>query len=194
MPLLRVKARWTGFSGAPGYSIFHFNAFDDGSTVEAQNAANAVRSFFFSINSLLPQAVTVTVDTSVDVLEESTGQLTNIVGVTPPPTVVGMNTGSFSAPTGAVVHWTTGGVRNGRRVRGKTFLVPMAVVIYQNDGTLNTSNVTTITAAAQALIDSADTALVVYGRPTQGAADGVAHVVTGQRVPDMAAVLRSRRD
>lgn len=194
MPLLRVKARWTGFSGAPGYSIFHFNAFDDGSTTESQNAANAVRSFFFAINGLLPQAVTVTVDSSVDVLDENSGTLTNIVGVAPPPAVVGMNTGSFSAPTGAVVHWTTGGVRNGRRVRGKTFLVPLAVVIYQNDGTLNTGNVATITTAAQALIDDANTALVVYGRPTAGATDGVAHVVTGMRVPDMAAVLRSRRD
>lgn len=194
MAILRVKARWTGFSGAPGYTVLHFNNFSDPIPARAQAAVNATRAFFFGIQSLLPTSVTITVDSAVDVLEEATGQLTDLVSVTPVPTVTGMNTSSFSAPTGALIHWLTGGVRNGRRVRGKSFLVPLTVQIYQTDGTLNAGNMSTISTAAQALIDAENVDLVVYGRPVQGGSPGVAHLVTGQRVPDMAAVLRSRRD
>ena len=194
MALLRVKARWSGFNGAPGYSVFHFNDFGPDATYEAQGAANAVRTFFFALNGVLPTNCSIQVDSAVDEIDEATGKLVNIRSVSAPAVVTGMNTGSYAAPAGAMIHWLTGGVRNGRQVRGKTFLVPLAAVVFQSDGSLNSGHLGTLQTAAQALIDDASSALMVYARPSDTLGAGNAYAVTGARVPDKAVILRSRRD
>jgi hypothetical protein len=117
-----------------------------------------------------------------------------VAAATPPTVVNGGGSGAYSAPSGAVLHWLTGTVRNGRRLRGRTFIVPLANSNYEANGTLAAGTITAIQNAGLALMDEATTRLVVYGRPAPNAADGVAALVTGARVPDMAAVLRSRRD
>lgn len=194
MAIFRVKARWTGFSGAPGLSVFHFNDSADTTTYTPDNAVLAVRTFFFGMANLLPTVVTIDVDNNVEVIDPPSGQMTDIISAQDQPNVVGAAAATYSAPSGAVVHWTTSGVRNGRRVRGKTFLVPLVTSVYQNDGTLATAHMATIAGQAQALIDNEATALVTYSRPVEGGQLGQQYLVTGQRVPDMAAVLRSRRD
>lgn len=202
-PIYRVKMNWTGFPGAPGLSVFHFRDFDTEpgaglSEAGAQAATARVDTFITAVVPYLPQGVMLRSDTEVEVIEETTGQLEDTYSVTPAAAKTGaMSTANgFSAPSGAVINWRTQGVRNGRRIRGRTFLVPLGSGSYQADGTLSTAAVAGLAAAANALVESSGSPdLGVYARPSgPGASDGNWVVASSATVPDMAAVLRSRRD
>lgn len=198
-PILKVKAKWTGFSGAPGYSNFYFRDFSAGPPVvaDAQAAAGKVNTFFSSVKALFPSAVKIDVQTDCEVIEETTGALVDILNISALTQQVGTAAAaSYSAASGAVVTWRTSSVHRGRRVRGRTFLVPTANVAYDLDGTLQASTITTLTNAANALRDASTTPdLGIWARPsTTGASDGAWYAVTSATIPDMVAVLRSRRD
>jgi len=201
--LLRVRARWTGFSGAPGYTVLHYRDFAaDNSSPEAVTAAgataavNRTRVFFDAIKALLPTQVFINVEPEVDVINSDDGQLLRSYTAATPQAVNGTATSAYSAASGAVVNWRTDGVRNGRRVRGRTFLVPLAMTAFATTGQLATASQTTLQAAATALADNTSTPdLHVFGRPTSaGATDGVTYPVSNAGVPLMGAILTSRRD
>jgi hypothetical protein len=198
--IARVKLKWTGFPGGPGLSVFHFKT-DSGAAPDATDSlavATRTRAFAEAIKGMIPANTTLTVDPSVEIIDTATGTLQTVYSVTPPAATVSTASGTitYSAASGAVVTWRTGGIRNGRRVRGRTFLVPIHGNSYQNDGSLDAGYITSINTAATNLRDiGSNIDLCVYGRESApGAADGVAHVVTSHSVPDMAAVLRSRRN
>lgn len=193
MAIYRVTVRWMGFQGAPGYSNFHFH--EQAGSPGARDGWERVFAFFNGVNSLFPTDVTYLAEGEVAVLDETTGMVTDYQTVSENPQPGnGGSTGGYSAASGAVVTWNTNGVRNGRRVRGRTFLVPLGGNSYQSDGTLTSSAISTINEAAEELVgDGFDSGFSVYSRPSTGG-DGGVYPVTGFRVPDMAAVLRSRRD
>lgn len=201
--ILRVQSKWTGFSGAPGFSVFHFRDFGTGDgpggepdSAQAQSAAQRVGTFWGAIKSVIPGQITIETESTVDMLEDTTGQLIDSFSVTP-NTVTGTTANApYSAASGAVVNWTTGSVRNGRRIRGRTFVVPVWAGIYTAGGVINPTYLTTMQTAAEALVDRTGTPdLGVYARPTApGIPDGQWVVATGARVPNMAAILTSRRD
>lgn len=198
--MLRVKTKWTGFSGAPGYTNFYFRDFTGGgepTAAQAQGAVDRTATFWSNIQGRLPSLVTLTIQGDVEVIEETNGEMTGVHNVTAPAPKVGENaTSTFSGPTGAVINWRTAGVRNGRRVRGRTFIVPIATSCYQNDGTLATTEHAALNTAASMLAAQTGTPdLGVWARPTApGASDGIWYAVQTATVPDLAAVLRSRRD
>jgi hypothetical protein len=208
--LMRVTAEWSGFSGAPGYTVLHFvNAFGgtggdaDATAAAALTAATRTRTFIDAIKGLLPPVVRVTVSPEVEVIESTTGALVKVFSVTAPAAVVGTSTANYSAPNGAVISWSTAGIRRKRRIRGRTFLVPLASSSYGTDGNLGAGSRTTIQTAANALIDTTgDADMVIFGRPTPAdkangipqLEDGTYSIVTSGNVPSMVAVLRSRRD
>jgi hypothetical protein len=117
---------------------------------------------------------------------------------TTPAAIVGTagTTVAYAAALGAVVSWRTGLVRNGRRIRGRTFLVPLSSLAFDNTGTLIPAALTTFNAAAVTLRDQTGIADIgVYARPSApGAADGEWALITGHSIPDMGSILRSRRD
>jgi len=204
--ILRVKARWQGFVGAPGYSVFHFKDIDGSlGPTDTSDIAGQVRSFYDTIKAHLAPPVTIQVMSDVEVINEADGKMTDILtaGVIAPVTSTGAAGTGYSAPSGAVVTWRTAGVRNGRRVQGKTFLVPLISTAYQADGSINSVALQAIETASLALSANSTSApdFGVYARPIKesliplrAAQDGVFHTATGYRVPDMAAILRSRRD
>jgi len=67
---------------------------------------------------------------------------------------------------------------------------------YDTNGTISADTITTLTTAATAMASTAtDAHLGVYARPTgPGATDGMWSPVTSFSIPDLAVVLRSRRD
>lgn len=198
--IMRVKARWSGFQGGPGYSIFHFRDFntDDPTNQNATDAIARVRAFFTTINPVLPNTVSIQVEADVEVLEDTTGALVGMVNGTSVSAVTGTagGTAPYAAAVGAVVTWRTSSIRNGRRMRGRTFLVPLSSTAFAADGTLIDSALNYINQAATALrSNAAQPDLGVYGRPSGPAAtDGVWYAVTAHSTPDMGAVMRSRRD
>lgn len=194
MSVYRVKCRWTGFTGAPGYTILHFDAPTEPTEAGAIEAADNAHQFIQDCASNMPSAVKLNIETAVEVIDQATNQLETIFTVPSPVALAGTVAGGFSSSTGACVTWETGEVKNGRRVRGRTFLVPLASSCYDTDGTLTSMTLTDLQAAASGLA-AGGFSFGVLSRPSgPGAADGSFHTVSSGRVNDKTAILTSRRD
>lgn len=187
----------TGFPGGPGVATMYF--------LDANTAAASVSSFWNNLMNLIPADVSITPEAFGDTIEDSTGVLTGSWASGASAQHQGNIAGAYSAPSGGVVTWTTGTVLDGHRLRGRTFVVPLVGGAYQADGSLADTTLTTMRSAAQALIFEQSQSFVVWHRPFKGRAATLtrparpAHagghgLVTGSRVPDIAAVLRSRRN
>lgn len=203
--------RWSGFQGGPGLSVFHFRDFTDqvGSADQVAGAVAKVDTFIDDIRFYIPATVTLRTEADVEEIEDTTGDLTTVYTGAPAAAKTGLASGgtNYAAAVGAVINWRTAGVRNGRRVRGKTFLVPLSSSAFGVDGTLADGAVTALNTAAAKMVNQAGNGdLGVYARPTpvkdaqgnpvpgQHNADGIWYAATSYNVPDMGAVLRSRRD
>lgn len=187
----------TGFTGGPGLMTQYFSPAVAGfNEAIAQLAVDRVRDALLAGAELWPSSFSFQVEGTVDELDEATGQLVDSLTVTS-RTVAGTGTGSNMgpAPAGAVVVWKTGEIKAGKRVQGRTFLVPLLSTAYQQDGTLNANILTSAGEFAAAMNDAGATDLVhvVWSRPRPGLA-GSKHGITGYSVADKVAVLRSRRD
>lgn len=202
-PVYRVKVRWDGFSGAPGFSVFHMRDFaegggDGGDPTEAgaQAAADRIYGFFNAVRTQMPTSVDLSIEPEVELLEETTAELIDMFPVTSEATLSGSSASSFAGPVGAVVNWRTSVVHRGRRIRGRTFLVPLSMPSFTTGGVLATATLGPLRTAAEALIAPGGSPdLGVLARPSApGASDGRWAAVTAANVPTMAAVLRSRRD
>ena len=198
----RVNCAWQNFPGAPGVSVFWLeNA--------TQARVDAIRTFFNSIAGLIPTGTTITVPGSGDVLNDSDGKISSTWSVTTPPAVVtGTGAGAYAGQTGMVVHWLTAGVINGRRLRGRTFIVPTVNTTFETNGSPTSAAINTLNTAANTLVGALGLDFVVWSRPVKAhtkydpesgaptnvpARAGSTANVTGVRVPDLAITLRSRR-
>lgn len=190
----RLRATWTGWPGAPGYT----NIFAQGNligTPQLDGALTAFHDFFADAvggtGGPLPRDVTITVDSEVAVFDETTGLLVDLgQGLTTDP-VVNNNGLQMASPAGACITWRTATVVNGRLLRGRLFLVPLSTTAYEFNGTLTTSVMNDVLVAAQTLVVAIDT-LCVWHRPVSRAG-GATGQVTSATMTDQAAVLRSRR-
>lgn len=211
--ILRVKLAWTGFQGAPGLSNFFFGDFTDQAgwtptQAQVDAAANAVTTFAQGITFICAPGVTLQTQTDVDLLNDADGALISSYSAAAQlPKSSNVAAGSaYSAASGGVIDWKTSVIRRRRRIQGRTFVVPLAGSSYEGNGTLSSTAVTGLQNAANALVTGTGYPdFGVWGRPTrvkdangkytgEVTPDGVWAVATSARVPDMAAVLRSRRD
>jgi len=159
----------------------------------AQGNIDAIRAFFQSFVSQLPSNLTIQVPSTGDVVSETTGAITGSWSVGSTPVVVtGSNVGAYAGNAGAVVHWLSGGVVAGRRVRGRTFLVPLAGTAYDSAGSISSTFLTTLQTAAATYVTAQAGVAVVWARPAPGRT-GSLHSIVSSRVPDLAVTLRSRR-
>ena len=191
----KIVARWDGWGGAPGFSNFYFSG--TGDEAHLNDHADAVHDFFTGVVGELPNAVTITFQPTIQRITEADGTVIDEVAIgTVPSPVTGLGGANFSAPSGACITWLTADSVNGRRVKGRTFLVPLATAAYGPDGTLNDTILAEIRTAANALVarNTADAngKLVVWHRPVNGAG-GSSHTVIAASVKDRAAMLTSRR-
>jgi hypothetical protein len=195
MPIImRYKLTWGLPSGGPGVTTLF--AMPD--TTE-QVFADAARAFLSdalnqaTAHDSLPSGCTIQGEGIVDNIEVTDGTLTSAVPVTPPAVITGTGSGVYAAPVGACITWLTGLVHQGRRVRGRTFLVPLANSAFQNNGTLDTAWLTQVRNAATTYIAGAVNP-AVWCRPDPGTTNGAAFSIAAGSVADKAAVLTSRRD
>ena len=187
--------RWAGFSGAPGFTNLYFLNPEPPTLAIRNTTAGRVRTFLETCKTKLPSTVTISYPTEMEQLEIDTGALVGTLPIDTLTNTVGTLVGNFSSPTGACINWQTGLIVNGRRLRGRTFLVPLGGAAYQNDGTLNDGDRTAMATAATTLCSYQDNlVLAIWHRPSPGGSDGVAAQVSSASVTDKAAVLRSRRD
>lgn len=200
--LQRQRVLWTGFPGGPGISTFYFT--------DAALHQGALKTFMDGMAIALPGNTTVQLETGGDTIESTTGLLTGGWTGTAQAGATGGWTGGYSPPSGCMVTWFTSGITGGRRLKGRTFFVPLADNNYQSDGTIMASFRTAVTASANTLIAAHPANMKVFQRPraaqvayTDG--KGHTHKAITARVGGFDAVvsgaasvkvvtLRSRRD
>lgn len=178
---------WSGFQGAPGYSVFYAHHGPGGVRDKIQN-------FFNSVKPQLPSTVRIQVPNSGAVIEETTGETTGLWTDTTLPAIIGGAGGKYSAATGCCITWNTSTFLTHGRLRGRTFLVPLESGCFAPDGSLDDGTRTLLQAAADLLVVDSDENLVIWHRPTSpGATNGSSGIVVSATIRDRTAVLTSRR-
>jgi hypothetical protein len=188
--VMRIRWIWTGGTIGTGYTAFH--AVGGTEQYFADQTSNFMLAACGSgASSAIPNGIKVTPDGFVDILSAASGSLVSSVGITAPSVINGGSGGSYAAPGGVCVNWSTGGVVGGKRVRGRTFIVPLNSTKYDTQGTLDDSYRTSLMAAAFTYRNGTHQP-VVWHRPV-GGAGGSVHVITGSGVRDRVSLLTSRR-
>ena len=195
--IYRVRAIWTGFVGAPGYSNFSFQGLSDATT---RNAAGArVRTLFDNLKAGLSSAWSVSVQPEVQEFDLNTGLLLGSATMTtiPAPVVGTAGAVAYAGGSGYCITWNTDLVVDGRRVRGRTFFVP-ALNIFDTDGTINSASLTLIRTGADAFVTAAGNPASIWHRqfntghpPVQ--ISGASSPITSYTLKDQASQLRTRR-
>lgn len=183
----RVRAVWSGSAVVGGgISTFYFEGGDTGFVSD-------VHGFFTGIKTVLPPSVTITVDNSGDVFESTTGALSGSWSeVASPPIVGSSGTSEHAAGVGARIVWRTNGIVGNRRSIGSTFIVPLHVLSYQADGTLQPATITALQLGITNLLGSTTSSPQVWHRPVGGSGGLASDIISGS-VPDKVSWLRSRR-
>jgi hypothetical protein len=184
MTMNRVRVLWQNWPGAPGYTNHYV-----GSAVLAQSA---IRTFYDALKANIPTGLTIQVPSTGDQVNEATGAITGVWSGAVQAVVTGTAVGVYAGPVGACVNWRTGNIINGRRPMGRTFIVPLSQASFETNGTLSAAALALIQAAATQLITDLAGELKVWHRPNTAGPGANVTVLTAQ-VPDMGAVLRSRR-
>lgn len=187
MALQRLRCAWTG-TGVEGPGLSTFFAEADG-TVAISVAASAL---FDAVKAIIPTGTSIQVPNGGDVIDEMTGTLTGTWGTSSSTTISCSGTGAFPGGVGARVVWETDTVRNGRRVRGSTFIVPLISTAYESNGTLSNAAVTGLQTAIANFLVQVPTQARVWSRPRPGLVGAGVQVSRGV-APDKVSWLRSRR-
>lgn len=193
MHLFRVVVAWSG-NGVIGnaVNVLHF----DGSNQTAPPVA-AIKTAYNNVAARLAPGVTITVPSSGDIIEDTDGSLQGTWSGTG-GSVTGGSAGTASAAgVGACVSWYTGGIVQGkrgpRRLRGRTFLVPLSNASYESNGTLESTTLSSLKAFADGLMGAGG--LAVWHRPNKTLVlPGNSYAVLSNNVRDKVAILTSRRD
>jgi hypothetical protein len=191
--VLQYRVGWSGATvTGPGVTVFHSRP-QGGATGSVAGAAEAarVRNAFVAVQAQVPAGVTWDFPGEVTELDTATGTLIAVHTFTKPADLTSTGSAtSWARPAGGRVDWFTDGIVAGRRLRGRSFLVPLTGASYDGTGTLVTGAITALSAfAAARLATSASVAAAIWSRT-----HGVSFDVTSFDVPDEVAILRSRRD
>jgi hypothetical protein len=159
-----------------------------------------MRTFLFAFAPYLDAAWTIQIQPTVQGFDAASSQLTLETNMTTtPPVITGTAPSApYAGGSGLAIAWKTSSIFNGRRVQGRTFLVP-ALGAFQNDGTLTTAVITALQSAGNALIAAASPSFSIWAKTYNTAVNppvqtgGDRFDVTSCSVKDMAAQLRSRR-
>ena len=183
--LQRIRVELTGGPGLPGVSTFY-------SEVAVPSAVADVAAFYDAIKANMPTSVSARILSSGDIIDDADGSLVGSWSEGSDTVVTGTSGVAYGAGSGVAVQWNTNGIRNGRRVRGRTFLVPLTADVLQTDGTVANSARAGIETAANTLAGGGQ--LYVWSRPGVGGSPaGASNLILSATVPDRVTALRSRR-
>jgi len=193
--MLRWDIQWTGGPMGTGHTIINTSS---AGSYDLTAAGAALTTWLDAVMNIMPSAITGKVQSTVELVDEDSGTITGTVTAPAQASNSGSGAGAnYAAGVGARVRWQTNGFRNGRRVVGTSFIVPINGAAYDSDGSLTSATVTALTTPSAALVTAltaATSPLCVYSRPTApGATDGELHLVTGSSVPDQSSWLTTRR-
>lgn len=180
----RYVVTWSGLSGLPGVSVFY--------SASGVDVSTDLATFFNAIKSGIPAPCSWSIPGSGDTLDSDTGHLNGAWTGGTPATVTSSSSAAYAAGTGMYIRWVTGGLRNSRKFQGRTFICPIGAGLYETDGSISGSYLTTVQNAADALV--AGGPCLIWGRPSgPGATDGIVNPVVGAVLPDKVTSLKTRR-
>jgi hypothetical protein len=191
--MLRVRTTWTSPQGGPYLSTHYFTGASD---VAAQDAVDALVTFWQAVDAGIMNTYTWTVLPEVAHIDEDDGKILNLYPVTGDSAPGAVTSGTQLPPSNQVlVRWHTQAYIDGRNVRGRTF-IPGVPTANNQAGKFNSGSAAIFDTAAEALISDAGSELVVWRRPNPAA-----ETTAGQAIPVSAAsvwldfaILRRRRD
>lgn len=195
MTVASIHTIWSGGPSAPGLTVMNVDA---DTALDFSAALAAVVDFWTAVKGYLSNDYSLQVDPNVDLFNEADGGISGAFTENPAPApVLGAGAGGYANGIGGRIDWATSGIVGRRRVKGRTFLVPLTSGVFNDTGLISPTVQTTFGNAATALINALETAgtpLVVWSRPGKGLADGAKNQVIAATVPTKPAVLRGRRD
>lgn len=191
MGVRRIQVISEGFPGGPGFTNFYFKTVLGPSVADQ---GDAIKDWLDLVKAGFPSQWSAQIQTEVQVFDEETGELTGYESLgsamsTPIPGTTGTEFGS--GLSGACVSWVSSEINRGRRIRGRTFLVPLSRYHYDANGTLNDSWRGQLVTYSQALI-SGGTGFGIWSRPVAKAGGKISSSLTAN-VSDKVAYLSSRR-
>lgn len=195
--IFRTRVALTNFPGAPGVSTMYFR--------DVATAVDSLETLWTGIATLMPDDVHIQVEGFGDVINDANGDLVDSWTGTEPAPLIGTATGSYSAPTGILLRWTTNTIVDSHRLRGRTFVVPADGAVFSSSGQVTPANVEGIQTLMSAFIVAQNASFCIWHRPKFGPAptpgaprpvirNGSNGLVTGSGISTKAVVLRSRRD
>lgn len=191
----KLVCTWNYGTGAPGYTTFFVSA------AQAASFQPRLVTFWTAVAPYLATAFSVVVPPNGEVIDETTGKMVNVWSGPTQVTVTGTAAAAWASTSGALVRWDTGRFANGRKVRGRTFIVPIVSSAYSS-GTISTTVANAINAAATTLWNAAPGVMVVWTRPKYDHSTnpptlktpGISYPVNSATTPTKVTYLSSRRD
>ena len=184
--LARVRALWSGEDVVgPGVTTLYFE--ESGSGFVADTVA-----MFETLKALFPIGTVITVPNDGDLIDVATGELSGSWTDAAAGPVTAPGSGLYAKGVGARISWRTSGIRNGRRVKGSTFLVPMVGTNLGTDGQWLPGIATQLNTAANALVADTSQVLCIYSKPG-GGLPGQSSPVTSALATTAITWLRTRR-
>lgn len=195
--MLRVTVTGTGWPGAPSVNQYYFNAPDHATNDQASFSWERVRDAWEQLKTLCPNYVSHIVQAEVEDIDEATGEIRgSTITEGTGGSIGGVGTGlSLPPATAACLNLVTGEFKNGRKVRGRTFVSPISQGSSDADGTPTAACLAIVAAVSDIMVEDTGSGenYVVWSRPVNEAG-GTMHAVGSMTMPDRFAVLRSRRD
>jgi hypothetical protein len=180
----RIRVEWSGGPGGAGISTFYCDP-------SATSALADVRVFFDAVKAYFSDDLAWTFPNTGDTIDSTTGLLVGGWTRSAATTVVGGAASGWVAGVGVRAVWSTSVVLNGRRPKGSTFLTGLGIASFDSDGSIGTTPLATMRAAAVALVASS-TDFYVWSRPNGLGQSGFS-TITGSDIPDRVSWLRTRR-
>lgn len=194
--IMRVRTTIQGIQGLPGLStVYARGTASTPTNADADDMLARVRAFWLALIGVLPTSIVAQVQGQVDLITETTGALGGSLSRTSPAAVTGTGGGAGPIAAAVVLQLQTGVIINGRRLRGRSFISPVATGA-NSGGFVSAATISTTVAAGVAMLTGTTASKpVVWHRPNPvGAANGSAFDVSAYAVGPNFGVLRSRRD
>jgi hypothetical protein len=187
----RIRIALTGGPGLPGVATFY--------ALDASAALPELKGLWAEWLVKMPIDITVEYPTLGDIIDPVTGELSGTWSAGSRASDQGTADYPYAAPVGAVCNWLTDTVVDGSRLRGKTFIVPLVTPAFDAQGRVGTLTQAALQNSADDKVATMTGNFVIWHRPVHAtlagppARLGSYGLVTHAKVPQLAAVLRSRR-
>lgn len=197
MTIAQLTVKWDKLTGLPGYSFFYVRS--------TAASISPIPTFLDAIKQFFPVPLEWTVSPFWKLIDETNGKATGAGGGGPEPKIAATGGTAYAPQSGVQIKWDSGEFVNGRRVKGRTYLVPTVNTRWMAGGVADPVMTNTINAAADVMRQAYTGNLVVWARPLfELDADGhptevlkrpgSIHTVLTTTCPTKSVTLNARRD